>query len=114
MSSGPGFQEAGRELGEEDLGSDRKPPKTWVEGSAGPAALNRSWAENEEGWRAGLPAEQQGRQERHHSAVRGEPRAGSPVTVGGGSVRGRWELTQWLEGLVQSPVPFTGNHPLVF
>ena len=97
-------------------GTGRRGPGLWPQAPeglggvvAGPAVLDRSWAENEEGGQAGLPAEQQGRQERHT-----QPRAGSRVTVGSGSVRGRWELTQWLEGLVQSPVPFTGNHPLGF
>lgn len=112
MSSGSGGFQKGRrascarEQGEVGLLRTcalavRKSLKAWVEWSAGPAVLGRSWAEKEAGWQAGLSADQQGKQERDLSAIRGEPRAGSPMTAGGGGVRGRWGLTQWLEGLVQ-------------
>ena len=107
-----GFQEAGRELGEEDLGSGRKPPKAWAEWSQGLLCWTGAGLRMRRAGRRGSRRSSRGG--RRDSAIRGEPRAGPRVRVGGGSVRGRWELTQWLEGLVQSPVPFTGNHPLGF
>lgn len=83
-------QGMGRGGAAEDPGSRRKKvPKAWVEWSAGPAVLGRSWAEKEEGWQAGLSADQQGKQERHHSAIRGEPRAGCPC---------RWAVGVFGEG----------------
>ena len=73
-------------------GTGRRGPGLWPQAPeglggvvAGPAVLDRSWAENEEGGQAGLPAEQQGRQERlsHQRGAQGRlPGEG-----------GRWECS---------------------